>query len=307
MAPLMQTFTRVSTQPWMVGVQADHTSAEDRDRFARVLKAAAGDRSCWIVLSTCHRVELYGFEAFPELHSELRVEKGEAAVRHLLRVAAGLESAIIGEDEVLHQVRTTLAEARASRPLDNRLARMFETAIAVGRRARAERSVNGGNLAQRAIGWLQQRAVLTGGPVLIAGAGRMGAALAHAAQVAGSEVTIASRNPRRAGKLARIYRGRGVDLDTGAQLAPRSAAIAVALAGEWRELHPTKTVLPPIADISAPPAVPSAVRARLNGGFLGIDDLYARGDAVPAAYIETTERIVDAKTDEFMTWLDRRS
>ncbi len=51
----------------MVGVQADNTSAEDRDRFARLLNAAAANHSCWIVLSTCHRVELYGFDAIPRL------------------------------------------------------------------------------------------------------------------------------------------------------------------------------------------------------------------------------------------------
>jgi glutamyl-tRNA reductase len=305
--PLIPKVAAGGTQPWMVGVQADGTGAEDRDRFRRVLNAAVSDHSCWIVLSTCHRVELYGFDAVPKLDSDPRVETGEAAVRHLLRVAAGLESAIIGEDEVLHQVRAALAEARASRPLDNRLARMFETGIAAGRRARAGRLSSGGNLAQRALEWLQQRAALSGRHVLIAGAGRMGSALAHAAKVAGSDVTIASRNPWRAGNLARVYGGRGVDLEAGARLAPKSAAIAVALAGEWHEFHPTDTVLPPIADISAPPAVPNSVRARLDGGFLGIDDLYERADSVPGAFIERTERIVEAKTNEFMTWLDARS
>jgi glutamyl-tRNA reductase len=294
-------------QPWMVGVQADVTSAEERDRFRHLLNTAVSDRTCTIVLSTCHRVELYGFGAIPKLDSDLRVEMGGAAVRHLLRVAAGLESAIIGEDEVLHQVRAALAEARATRPVDNRLARMFETAIAAGRRARAGRASSGGNLAQRAVAWLQQQAPLRGRHVLIAGAGRMGSALAHAAKVAGSEVTIASRNPKRAGTLALVYGGRGVDLEAGARLAPKSAAIAVALAGEWHQFHPTGTDLPPIADISAPPAVPSSVRARLNGGFLGVDDLYARADSVPGGFIQRTEPIVEAKANEFMTWLGGRS
>jgi glutamyl-tRNA reductase len=304
---LRPTVAAAGTQPWMVGVQAAGTGAEDRDRFRRLLDAAVSDHSCWIVLSTCHRVELYGFDDAPKLDSELRVKTGEAAVRHLIRVAAGLESAIIGEDEVLHQVRAALAEARASRPLDNRLARMFETAIAAGRRARAGRLSSGGNLAQRAVAWLQQRAALRGRHVLIAGAGRMGSALAHAARGAGSDITIASRNPRRADNLARIYGGRGVDLGAGALLAPKTAAIAVALAGEWHEFHPTDAVLPPIADISAPPAIPGAVRARLDGGFLGIDDLYARADLVPGAYTERCERIVEAKTHELMTWLESRS
>lgn len=91
-APISPTVLAAGPQPWMVGVQADGTVAEDRDRLRRVLNEAVSDHSCWIVLSTCHRVELYGFDAVPKLDSGLRVETGEAAVHHLFRVAAGLES-----------------------------------------------------------------------------------------------------------------------------------------------------------------------------------------------------------------------
>jgi glutamyl-tRNA reductase len=289
----------------MVGLQADNATAEDRDRVAHVLRGSMTDQKNWVLLNTCHRVEAYGFDAAPQLSGDVRVETGERAVRHLIRVAAGLESAIIGEDEVLHQVRQALAHARASRSLDSRLGRMFETAISTGRLARAKRTIAGGNLAQRAVAWLQQRSKLGGRPVLIVGAGRMGSALAHAARLAGSEVTIASRNQARAGQLARVYGGRGVDLTGGAEIAPKSAAIAVALAGPWHEFQPIDLALPPIADISAPPAVLASIRARLNRGFLGIDDLYARTQALPRGYIGRAEQIVDAKTREYVAWLER--
>jgi glutamyl-tRNA reductase len=292
--------------PWMVGVQADNAGAEERDRVAGLLQRPMAAHKNWILLSTCHRVEVYGFGDPPQLKQDIRVETGERAVRHLIRVAAGLESAIIGEDEVLHQVREALASARASRTLDTRLGRMFETAIAAGRLARAERTVAGGNLAQRAVAWLLQRSDLAGRPVLIAGAGRMGSALAHAARLAGADITVASRNPRRAQRLARVYGGRGVDLASGAELATRSTGIAVALAGVWHEFQPADVVLPPIADISAPPAVLPSIRERLNGGFLGIDDLYARTGALPSAYIEKAEQIVDTKARELTAWLARR-
>lgn len=292
--------------PWMAGSQADNASAEERDRLARSLSAYLRDGKNWILLKTCHRVEFYGVGAVPPLDQDVRVETAANAVRHLMRVAAGLESAIIAEDEVLHQVREALADARASRQLDKQLTRMFETAISAGRLARAKRTIAGGNLAQRAVSWLQERAELAGHHVLVVGAGRMGSALAHATRLAGSEVTIASRDPSRAQRLARVFGGRGVDLAAGAEIALDSAAVAVALGGEWREFHPIAAALPPIADISSPPAVLASIRTQLNGGFLGIDDLYARTHVLPSAYIERAERIVDAKTGEFMAWLDRR-
>jgi glutamyl-tRNA reductase len=287
-----------------MAVHADTVGADERDRIARSAEdSIAGDRA--ILLSTCHRVELYGFGTMPDLDARLQVETGEGAVRHLIRVAVGLESAIIGEDEVLHQVRGAIANARGSRSVDNRLRRLFETAIAAGRRARAGRTATSGNLAQRAVAWLQQRSTLAGRTVLVAGAGRMGSSLAHSARLAGADVTIASRDANRAHRLAQVYGGRGVDLAGGAELAQKCAGIAVALAGVWHELQPPEGKLPPIADISAPTAVPASVRARLNGGFLGIDDLYVRAQAVPRGYIDEADKVVAAKTREYVRWLER--
>jgi glutamyl-tRNA reductase len=290
--------------PWLLSVQADIASADERERLAQLVGAKIGAHGDWLLLKTCHRVELYGFGAMPDLESPLDVEAGEGAVRHLMRVAAGLESAIIGEDEVLHQVRADLAHALAARSLDGRLQRLFETAIAAGRRARSGRTASSGNLAQRAVAWLEQKSKLEGRTVLVAGAGRMGSSLAHSAKRAGANVTIASRDAGRARRLAKVYEGRGIGLADAAELAPRSAGVVVALAGIWHELQLPKGELPPIADISAPTAVPAAVRARLNGSFLGIDDLYVRTQSVPRAYIDEADRVVDMKTSEYVRWLD---
>jgi glutamyl-tRNA reductase len=287
--------------PWLLAVKAGSADAEEREQIARSVQGTIGDHADWILLTTCHRVELYGFGDLPDLDAPLAAATGADAVHHLMRVAAGLDSAIIGEDEVLHQVRETLAGARATRPLDGRLQRLFETAIAAGRRARAGRTASSGNLAQKAVAWLQERSSLAGRTILVAGAGRMGASLAHSAKVAGAEVTIASRDTNRASKLAQVYGGRGIDLARGAELAPETAGIAVALGGIWHEL---KGELPPVADISAPQAVPADVRAKLNGAYLGIDDLYVRPRSIPRAYIDEAARVVSTKTAEYVRWLD---
>lgn len=291
--------------PWVMAVQAGSADAAERAQLAESVDAQIEAHPDWILLSTCHRVELYGFGARPELDAPLRIEAGGQAVRHLMRVATGLESAIVGEDEVLHQVRQALAQARASRFVDGRLQRWFETAIAAGRRARAGRTASSGTLAQRAVAWLAERSTLAGRSVLVVGAGRMGSSLAHSAKLAGAEVTIASRDATRAKRLAHVYGGEGLDLADAAKLAADSAGIAVALAGVWHELQPTAGDLPPIADISAPTAVPEAVRARANGDFLGIDDLYVRLPDIPRAYIDEADKVVDSKTREYVDWLER--
>ena len=291
-------------QPWVAAVSAAERPADERDRIAARLRQgiAAGH----VLLSTCHRVELYGFGEPPSLTGDLPLQTGEAAVVHLLRVAAGLESALVGEDEVLHQVRDAFREAAANGRLDGRLHRLFEMAVATGRSARAGRTAFGAGLAGRAVEWLHSQAPLRGQPILVAGAGRMGSALAHAARKEGALVTIASRDATRAGRLAAVYDGTGVSLAEGADLVLRSAGVAVALSGPWHELGSLVEPLPPIADISAPSAVPAAVRARLNGGYLGVDDLFTTGTP-PPGYVEATERIVSGKAGEYIGWLEARS
>ena len=285
-------------------------SASDVDAAARAeigyeqekWLASGGDG---VALATCHRVELYGFGAMP-LQRAVRILWGRNATAHLLRVACGLESVIVGEDEVLHQVREALNRARLNKKLDRRLHRLFETAIATGRKARSGRTESSGNLAQSAVAWLSRQADVAGGMVVIAGAGRMGATLAHSLATAGAEVIIASRDVAKATRLAQVYSGRGVDLRTGAELTKDATGVAVALGGTWTELARLAGItLPPIADISAPPAVPDAVRRRMNGSYLGIDDLYRRGEPLPGAYIKDAERLVALKTAEYVAWLER--
>jgi glutamyl-tRNA reductase len=293
------------TGPWAITASAGDVDATIRAEHAAQMDQWVAGGGAGVTLVTCHRVELYGFGAAPALDT-VRTLSGESSIRHLFRVASGLESVIVGEDEVLHQVREALRRARGRPQLDTRLHRLFETAIAAGRAARAGRTESSGNLAPSAVSWLRGKTDLAGRTVVVAGAGRMGAALAHSAAGAGAEVVVASRDARRAARLARVYSGRGVDLSDGAELAAAAVGVVVALAGPWAELHSfSDSALPPIADISAPQAVPDAVRRRLNGTFLGIDDLYRRSRPLPGAFTQDAERVVARKTAEYLTWLER--
>lgn len=228
---------------------------------------------------------------------------GEGAATHLLRVACGLESVVVGEDEVLHQVREAF---KNTHQLDSRLHRLFEVAIATGRRARSGRTESSGNLAQRAVKWMQGKADIRGRMVVVAGAGRMGAVLAHSLVEAGAQIVVSSRDVKRARRLGRVYGCDGVDLQAGAELIGGAAAVAVALGGPWVELQMSdQDRLPPIADISAPQAVPDDVRERMNGNFLGIDDLYRQSLPLPGAYIKDAETLVERNTAEYLAWLER--
>jgi glutamyl-tRNA reductase len=282
--------------PWALVAQAEDVEVDGRARLASELEELAGFHPQWTLLGTCHRVEVYGFGPSP-VRREMRSLEGTAAVRHLFRVAAGLESAVVGESEVLGQVRDALAEARR-RGTDERVARLFETAIAVGRSARSRPLRVQSGLADRAVEWLSRRAGLAGAPVLIVGTGVMGSALAAAAAAAGGVVTLAGRSRERA----------SLDLKAAALRLPDMAAAAVALRGRWTELEAavgTERPLPPLADLSAPSAVPASVRAALGPNFLGIDQLWSRGPA-EAEWAARAQVAVEDGVHDYMGWLSGR-
>src|ERR1017187_7675182 len=111
-----------------------------REAFAAQCEALAAHDAI-ILVHTCHRVELYvalgtfDERTLPQLPpGGLRLEDA-AAARHLISVACGLQSAVLGEDQVLHQVRETYASRHAAGPLDPVLDRLFQVALNAGRRA----------------------------------------------------------------------------------------------------------------------------------------------------------------------------
>src|SRR5674476_1074520 len=121
-------------------VHARGVPSAAREAFAAECEALAAHDAI-ILVHTCHRVELYvalgafGDGALPQLPpGGLRLEDA-AAARHLINVACGLQSAVLGEDQILHQVRETYALRHAARPLDPVLDRLFQVALNAGRRA----------------------------------------------------------------------------------------------------------------------------------------------------------------------------
>jgi glutamyl-tRNA reductase len=207
--------------------------AEDMPKaYRRLLDLEAVNEG--VVLSTCNRVEVFaavesyhsGFldlkrflcearEVAPEeLTEPLYSHYEDDAAEHLFEVASGIDSMVLGEPQILHQVRAAhrLADAEgAAGPL---LSALFRGAVRTGKRARAETTIGaspsafveaGADLAERALGGLAAR------PVAVVGAGGMAELSAvHLRQRGAGPIRIVSRNVERARRLA-ARAGEGVE------------------------------------------------------------------------------------------------
>lgn len=191
-----------------------------------------------VLLSTCHRTEAYVVaERFhgavqdvrhflselafvpPETFSDhLYTYYDEAAASHLFGVASGLESVVLGESQILGQVREAWESARREGTAGPHLAALFRHALEVGKRARAETGIGRGviSLSQAAVSMAIDRlGTLTDRKILVIGAGKMGERMVVdlAATHNPSEVLIANRTWERAVALAARIGGGAVPMD----------------------------------------------------------------------------------------------
>lgn len=193
-----------------------------------------------VLLSTCMRTEVYAVvERFHDgvaelerfftercgvaaahraLTERLRVAFDDAAAHHLFRVAAGVDSVVVGEGEILRQVRGAASAAQAERTAGPVLSRLFRHALEVGKRARSETAIAAGgtSLSHAAVSLAAEAAGgdLSGRRVVLLGAGEMASGIGRA--VARSKgrpsVTITSRTMHRAAELAADIGGTAVPM-----------------------------------------------------------------------------------------------
>lgn len=190
-----------------------------------------------VVLSTCMRTEIYAVAArfhgaMSDVRNFLATWSGldpdcftdhvysyyeDGAASHLFQVASGADSAILGEGEVLHQVRDAWETARQERAAGPVLTRLFRHAIEVGKRTRSETAITRGitSLSQAAVAMAAERlGSLEGRTVLLLGAGEMGEGMAKAlAAVPGiGQILVANRTWAKAAELAKRFGGHAVEL-----------------------------------------------------------------------------------------------
>lgn len=274
-----------------------------------------------MLLVTCHRVELYGSPAdLAPVAKDARRQgaeerSGEAVARHLMRVAVGLESAVVAEDQVLHQLRVAVNKARAASELPADLNRMFDLALRAGRRARSWMPARRTNLAERALIRVIGRKQAPAAPVLVVGTGEMGRLAAVGLRGRGSTVLIASRTPERARVMAHETSSSCVPFDPGPSVIAGLAGVVVALAGRWPVSDQTRASLIDsgawVVDLSAPPALHEGMAMALGARLVAIDDLAgadagARTEAgdsgLSALLIERLEALVDETLNELERW-----
>jgi glutamyl-tRNA reductase len=259
-----------------------------------------------LILSTCNRVEVtaalddgYGIEALvqsllsgrtgialDDLRPHIYLFEGKEAIRHLFRVASSLDSMIVGEPQILGQLKQAYAQAREQGTIGTALDAILTRAFSVAKRIRSETEIGQNavsvsyaavELAREIFGSLHKKRVL------IIGAGKMSEGAArHLMRAGAAEILITNRTPERAEDLARIFHGEVVRYELFPQrLAEVDIVITSSAAPEYvltrdlvrRAIEARKNQPMFLIDIAVPRNIESAV-AELEHAFLyDIDDL----------------------------------
>jgi glutamyl-tRNA reductase len=277
-----------------------------------------------LVLSTCNRVEVYagvsGFHGgLTEVVSTLAARAGAApaelapyayvhydreAVRHTYRVATGLDSMVIGEAQILGQLRDAYAIAAEQDSTGRLLHELMQQALRVGKRAHTETGIDraGQSVVSAALD-LAAPDGLAGRSALVVGAGAMGAlALATLRRAGAGPLYVTNRSAARAVRLAELHEAVAIpDLDLSTV-----DIVVSATASSGYVIGPDQVTRPvTIVDLAVPRDVDPAV-ARLPG--VRLVDVAVLGEALRAtgglaADREAVEAIVDAEVEQFGTWL----
>jgi glutamyl-tRNA reductase len=252
-----------------------------------------------------------------ELRQFLYEKHGEESVRHVFRVASSLDSMVLGEPQILGQVKSAYDAAMAAGTLKGYLGRCVHRAFTVAKRVRTETQIGAGlvsissvavDLAKRVFGDLSDR------HVLLIGAGEMGEAAARSLGKGARSLRVCNRSPERGQMLARDVGGTYVPWSAlESELVQADAVITAAasptyvitleLAKRVMKARRGKTLL--FVDIAVPRNVDPAVH-KLDSVFaFDVDDLeqqVAVGLESRRAEAQAADRIVEEQVLKFLSW-----
>ena len=330
------------------GISHRTAPVEERERFALSedeLPAALGTRfGNGVIISTCNRTELYAHPAadrevppdalvqsIAEIkgvsldggHSRFYLLEDVGAAEHLFSVASGIDSMVLGEAEVLGQVRRAMSAASEADALDGTLSKLFHEALRAGRRARSETAIG-----RHAVSVSSAAVALARDAVpafescraLVIGAGEAGKLAARALRDHGLEdLRVTSRTPARAAALAEYLDGRALPFaDLLGALGDADIVIASSAApgfllgvAEFEVALARRETPLTVLDLAVPRDVDPAVRSLRGLSLYDIDDLQqvsqdnlARREAAAA---EVRELVAEA-SNAFGIWtLQHRS
>ena len=337
---------------FLLGVSHRTAPVDLRERLdfsSRDLSAAAGaiaakpSMSEAVVLSTCNRSELYVATTDPacardelvsfisEYHHVLAPSfqphlfalENSAAVAHLFRVAAGLDSLVVGEPQILGQIKEAYQSSATTRCVGPVLSNVFRWSFGVGKRVRTETALGEGAVSVSYAAVALARKIfgrLTGRRVLVVGAGEISSLTAQHLRAQGvGEIVITSRTHAHAEELAAVVGGLAVPWE-GMINALGSADIVITATGSQRPII-TRAQLDAaqghrrgsplfIIDIAVPRDVDPAVGEIEQVFLYNIDDLQIIVEenlSRRAAEVERAESIVNDEVTKFMAWQRSRS
>ena len=208
-------------------------SREELPETTRALAAVPGVLECMIV-STCNRVELLAVVDSPDadlagflhrqfgldaalLRPHLYTQYDRDAVRHLFRVAASLDSMVVGEPQILGQVKEAFAVARASGTVAGQLEHLLQSAFAAAKKVRSETGIGSNSVSIASVAVDMARKIfgsLAGRTVFLVGAGKMSELAArHLVQQGAGAILVTNRTQERARRMADEFQGRVIPFE----------------------------------------------------------------------------------------------
>jgi glutamyl-tRNA reductase len=282
-----------------------------------------------LLLSTCNRIEVYADVArfhpavaeitsvlarhagvpVGELADHLYVHFAEAAAEHMFAVASGLDSMVVGESQILGQLRSAYALGTEAGSLGSVLHDLTQTALRVGKRVHSETGIDqaGASVVSVALDRAAaELASLDGKRVLIVGAGSMGALAGSTLRRRGvTDIVVANRSVERAERLASALGGRAVSLNEVAyELA--DVDIVISSTGATGLVIEADAVLPRagrplvVLDLALPRDVDPVVAERPEITYVDLEALRDGGAAVSEVEVRAASAIV---TEELGSYL----
>ncbi|MDB9375281.1 glutamyl-tRNA reductase [Nodularia sphaerocarpa] len=291
------------------------------------------------ILSTCNRLEIYIVTSeteqgirevtqFLSEHSKLPVQSlrqhlfmllHDDAVMHVMRVAAGLDSLVLGEGQILAQVKNTHKLGQQYNGIKTVLNRLFKQALTAGKRVRTETNIGTGavSISSAAVELAQMKAAnLAACRVAIIGAGKMSRLLVqHLVSKGAAQINIVNRSQERAQQLAKLYPEQSIYTHTLSEMMAviaESDLVFTSTSATEPILDRAKleTVLESnrslmLFDISVPRNVHSDVNELANVKAFNVDDLkavVAQNHESRRKMAQEAEKLLDEEVEAFDIW-----
>ncbi len=252
-----------------------------------------------------------------EIEQYLYASEGEAAIRHVFRVAASLDSMVLGEPQILGQVKDAYDAAMTAGTLSNFLGRCVSRAFTVAKRVRTETALGAGTVSISSVAVDLARNIfgdLSNHTVLLLGAGEMAEAAAKSLGKGARHIRVCNRSFERGAGLANAIGGDAVQWDAlgdeltradvvVASTASRTYVVTVDLVKRAMKARKGRTLF--FVDIAVPRNVEPEVHKIDNVYVYNVDDLeqeVARGLSARHAEVAAAEAIVDKELKEFLAW-----